>query len=45
MRRFITRVLRRLDLAYHELALRQIDPLHPEVPTIIQRMNWIRSKL
>ncbi len=29
MWRRITKVWRRLDLAYHGLALRLIDPLHP----------------
>ncbi|HXD39149.1 MAG TPA: hypothetical protein VN649_01200 [Ramlibacter sp.] len=26
-------------LAYYRLAMRQIDPLHPDVPEIVRRIN------
>lgn len=43
MWRLITKVWRRLDLAYHQLALSQIDPAHPEVPYITAKIKELRS--
>jgi hypothetical protein len=34
-----------LRIAYHELALRQIDPTHPDVPYIIHHLSWLRDRL
>lgn len=35
----------RFRLFYYELALKQIDPLHPDVPFIVTTINQIRSEL
>ena len=30
-------------LAYYRAALRQIDPLHPDVPEIVRRVNQLET--
>ena len=41
---FITYPMLLLRIAYHELALRQIDPAHPDVPYIVLHLRWLRDR-
>lgn len=33
-----------LQLVYYEAAIRQIDPLHPDVPHIVRRINELQRR-
>lgn len=35
---------REWKLAYFELAIRVIDPLHPDVPYIVQQINALKAQ-
>jgi hypothetical protein len=38
-------LFRLMALAYYRWAMRQIDPLHPDVPEIVRRINDLERAL
>jgi hypothetical protein len=42
--RAIRPVVRNAVLLYHERALREIDPLHPDVPEIVIAINRLKAE-
>lgn len=37
-------LFRCLQLFYYRWALREIDPLHPDVPRIVRKLNELRQR-
>jgi hypothetical protein len=42
--RAIRPVFRNASLIFHERALREIDPLHPDVPEIVLTINRLKAE-
>jgi hypothetical protein len=37
-------LIRNASLLYHERALREIDPLHPDVPEIVRTISRLKAE-